>query len=305
MNKLFCCGITSNEREKITNLIIRTKPYVDGFIWCVDEKSNDGTFEILDANKKDGKILKHYWSNSHDFQANEYLLSGTIKNEDWILICDTSELPTEFWLKRMRYDIDLFEKQKFGALYCSGRPYLVKYWDHMFFLFTPHWSLQGVKDQIYIIPEEEKYLYIENKRDLDKTKHYCIHNTKYLYCYGRSNQTELAYGKYGRQIVDFHENKRFEFRHYARKVLKLDYTLDSLENYFKKSNYTEEFINYVQLEFPMSEFFQVKILGMDFIKEIVPKRYKFSFRDYLKYGNGFSNSNYLGTILRYDSGNFN
>ena len=55
----------------------------------------------------------------------------------------------------------------------------------------------------------------------------------------------------------------------------------------------------------MSEFFQVKILGMDFIKEIVPKRYKFSFRDYLKYGNGFSNSNYLGTILRYDSGNFN
>lgn len=299
--KLWCCGITSTEKEKINDLIKSTKDYVDGFVWCVDSNSNsDETFNLLDKNKKEGKIVRHFWINAHDWQANEYLHCGIIKDEDWILICDSSEIPTKFFLENLRNNIETWEQLGIGAIYCSGRPYLVKFFSHQYFFLTPHWSYQGIVGKIGTISEDTKHQYIENKRDLDKTKHYCIHNTKYLYCYSRSNQTELTYGKYGQEIVQFHEQKRFEFRNYARKILKLDFTLESLEQYMRMGNFTEEFINYCELEFAMSEFFQIKILGMKFIEEIVPQRYKWSFRNYLNFNDGFINKNYRGTILVYN-----
>jgi hypothetical protein len=59
------------------------------------------------------------------------------------------------------------------------------------------------------------------------------------------------------------------------------------------------FIEMVELEFRLSELFQIEVLNQDLITDIVPKRYKFSFKDYLSGGSGFP-ENYLGTILKYN-----
>ena len=56
----------------------------------------------------------------------------------------------------------------------------------------------------------------------------------------------------------------------------------------------------IQFEFCLSEFYQRVVLGMDFMKDIVPKRYKWSFYDFLKTGDGFSDRSFEGTILKYN-----
>jgi hypothetical protein len=85
--RLFCCGITSNETEKIKDLIKITKDYVDGYVWCVDSNPNsDETCQLLENNKKEGRIVRHPWVNAHDWQANEWLHCGAIKDGDCCLL---------------------------------------------------------------------------------------------------------------------------------------------------------------------------------------------------------------------------
>ena len=84
-----------------------------------------------------------------------------------------------------------------------------------------------------------------------------------------------------------------------------DNDLDDLIGYFTKIKNKEIvpekfFTDVVEMEFRLTELFQLKVLGMDFMNEIVPNRYKFSFKNYLETGNGFSDPNYKGTTLLYD-----
>lgn len=282
--KLFCCGITSNELEKITDLVEKTKDYVDGLIWCVDSNPNsDSTFNYLEKNKKDGEIIRHRWVNDHGGQMNEFLQSPKLKNGYWVLCLDSSEVLTEGFLKDLNGYIDKWNKEYINAVFCSGRPYLFKFFDYLYLFGTPHWGLQGLRGEYVVIPEEEKSKYIINKRNLNPTKHYCWHNTKY-YLYGRSNQMQLIYGKYGPEIIEKQEQQRIKFRLHLEE-LGVPLTLDGLENYFKQGEYTNEFINIVEDEFCLSEFFQTKILNMDFMEtggNGVHPRYRWSFKTYLK-----------------------
>jgi hypothetical protein len=54
-SKLYICGITHNKKQQIKDIIDTCSPYVDGFVWT-DHFSTDGTYELLEANKKEGKI---------------------------------------------------------------------------------------------------------------------------------------------------------------------------------------------------------------------------------------------------------
>ena len=57
MSRFFICGITSNELEKISDIVNRTSEYCDGYVWCVDSNSNsDETFNFLEKNKKFGNL---------------------------------------------------------------------------------------------------------------------------------------------------------------------------------------------------------------------------------------------------------
>lgn len=309
MSRLFLCGITSNETEKISDLISKTKDYVDGYVWCVDSNSNsDETYKLLEENKKEGKIVRHHWWNAHDSQMNEFLHCGLLKNGDFYWIFDSSECPTEKWLKEIRNDIKSMQENGIGIIGCSGRAYLVEFQDTHFFQFTPHWFLSGVHNKkMILIQEDKKSEFIINKRELNPDKHYQEHDTKY-YLYARSNQIQAFYGKYGQQIVNYHEDLRLSFREHLRKETGLEPSLRALNMLFKKCK--EEFNSFersiIELEFCLSEYYQRTVLGMNFmgirpdINNGMHPRYKWSFENYLKFGDGWHDKDYMGTILRYN-----
>lgn len=297
--RLFLCGITSNEEEKIKDLIDSTQGYFDGLVWCVDSNPNaDSTYKLLDDNKKDGLIVKHRWHEAHDVQTNEWLMSGIIKEGDWCFIADSSEKPSQLFLDNLRSMTEEFADKDIQALYFSGRPFLFRWTPYLYCLFTPHWALLGFDGKIVSFPEEEKNKWIINKRDLNPTKHYQEHDTKY-FLYGRSNQIDAFYGKYGQEIIHYHEKQRRWFR---KHLIDLGYptTLDGLARYFEKGLFSSEAIDIIESEFCLSEYFRRIILYEDFMKDIVPLREKWSFKNYLSNGNGFSDPNYLGTRLKYD-----
>ena len=242
--KLFLGCITNyREFENIKDLVNTTKDVVNGFTITVDsnypseDKEKYQEFcNFLEENKKDGKIVYHPYNKAHDWQTNEYLHCGIIKNEDYLWIFDSKELPSDLWVKTIHQSILKCEKENWGAIFFSGRPYLLKFWDHFQCLWSPHWMIHGFIAPVMQGTDQMKKDLIINKRDLIPWLHYSVHNTKYYYEHGRSNQMDLAYGKYGQGVVKFHENERFKFSHYCRKVLNLDFILDSLENYMKGKN---------------------------------------------------------------------
>ncbi len=314
MSRLFICGITcAAEIEKIKDLISKTKDYVDGFVWCVDEKDCDEIYQFLNDNKKEGKIVQHPWCNAHDWQMNEFLHCGVLKEGDCYWIFDSSECPTEKWLNQVQDDIKAMKSNNIGIIGCSGRPYLVEFQDTQFFQFNPHWALNGTYNRkMMLIPEDKKDEFIINKRHLNPDKHYQEHDTKY-YLYARSNQIQMFYGKYGQEIVNFHEKKRIEFRNYLREKTKLEPSLRALDIFFEAHNsgfygerWTEYEIEMMELEFCLSEYFQRKILGMDFmgkrpeISNGMHPRKKWSFKNHLEFGDGWINKDYEGTIIKYN-----
>jgi len=318
MNRLFICGITCGpEIDKIKDLVNKTKDHVDGFIWTVDNKplldfmrAKDGQsdkpgqqcwdlIQFLETNKKEGEVVQYSWKNAHDWSANEWLHCGTLKEGDWVWMFDSSESPTDEWLKTIKENIKDLESNGFGAVYCSGRPYLFKYSDYLFFHGTPHWGLYGHDyKRINSIPEEKKSNFIVNKRDLSPAKHYQEHDTKY-YLYGRSNVIDGFYGKYGQNIVNYHEHLRRAFK---KELANLGYknTLPQLEAYFKNGVFSDFAKEVIEMEFSLSEYYRRTVLNEDFIKDIVPRRELWSFKNFLETGNGFSDPDYLGTRPKYD-----
>lgn len=300
--KLWCCGITSNEEENIKDLIESTKDYVDGFCWTVHTDSKDRTLQILEENKKEGVIIQVPYIKFHDISANFWLHCGAIKNKDWVIINDSKEKLTEYWLKLLRKDLEKYEKNDIGAVYCSGRPYLFKFYDFQSFNFTPHWALGYPVGKITTIPEEQKSQFIINKRLSDPTNHFCLHDIKYMWEFGVSNQVPAFYNKYGEKIVQQHELMRLGFRYKCQEELGIDLNLKSLEDYLKnnQNQYPQWLIDYFETEFSFSEFFRLKVLDEDFMKDIVPRRERWSFKNFIQYGDGFYDKEYLGTRLRYD-----
>ena len=319
-SKLYLCGITcGSEIEKIKTLINSTKDCVDGFCWTVDSKPLFDWFsdknkdeklatqtwdltQFLIQNKKSGEIVQHPWQNAHDWQANEWLHCGVLKEGDWVWMFDSSESPTDFWIENIKQHIKILEEKGARALYYSGRPYLFKWDEYLFLHGTPHWGLFGLTGGVLTQQEETKSRYIVNKRDLNPAKHYQEHDTKY-YLYGRSNIIDAFYGKYGQNVVNYHEQKRREFREYLRDFTGLEPNLHSLYVFFKNKDvnpWTDYEIEMMELEFCLSEYYRRTVLGEDFMKDIVPLREKWSFKNYLEFGSGFSDTNYLGTRLKYD-----
>jgi len=302
-NKLFLCGITCGpEIEKIKKLIESTKEYVDGFCWAVDDRNGEEIFQYLNSNKKDGKIVMHPFMCAHDWQANQWLYCGALQNGDWVWLFDSSEEPTEKWENEIHQMINEFEEKGIGSLYCSGRPYLFKFYDHQYFHGTPHWGLIGTVGEIKVLPESEKGQWIINKRDDNPAKHYQEHDTKY-YLYGRSNQIQAFYAQYSQihpGIIQYHENVRLQFREYLRQKTGMSPGLAALDKLF--SGPLEEFaIGVIDLEFCLSEYYQRTVVGMDFMKDIVPNRYKWSIRQHLKNGDGFSDPSYISTKMKYEN----
>ena len=291
--KLWCCGITFNKVDKIKKLVEVTAPYVDGFVWT-DHYSTDGTFEVLNDNKKEGRIFQREWRNDHDEAANYYLHAGVMRNYDWFLFLDSTDLPNKEWIQTIRIQLEILQNNKINCVYLD-HPLLIRYFDFLHFEQTPHQGLTGIQPEVLFLerlPGYKKENYIINTRDIDVSG--LLNPVKYYWVYSRSNHTQLLYGQFGEEIYQYHENRRIWFRLYCENVLNIPLTLDGLENYFRAGNYTEEFIDQVELEVNLKDFFRYKILKQHFLKEIVPKRFNWSFKHYLKTGDiTQENTNYV------------
>lgn len=293
--------MTQQREQHISEMVRNIYPIFDGIVGLVNQPSNDNTQKILEQNKGNGRILTREFVPNHAFLMNELLFCRHIKPGQYCVYLDSPEEMKQDFLDLLPNLIDKFEKEKIGALYWDNRPYIFKYSEYMEFIGNYHWGLSGIEGEIITLPDKDRY--IINKRKNNPEISWCLNPIKSFVCYPLSNETTIMYSKYGNNILNQMERERRKFRSYLQEVLKLNLnTLGGLIDYMTKIKNKEiipdeYFINYCENEHRLSELFQLKVLNMDFMGEIVPKRYQFSFSDYLKGGSGFP-KNYEGFILR-------
>lgn len=302
--------MTQERKEHISLMLKNIYPTFDGIVAVINLPSNDGTIELLEANKGNGKIIIQNWTPNHAFLMNHLLFYGGIKNGQYCVYLDSPESMTDLFISELPQMLEDFEKNEIGALYWDQRPYIFKYNPYMEFYGAVHWGLTNVGGRIITIEDKDKYI-INRRKEMPKY-YGSLNGAKYYLCYYLGNDIQLVYGKYGEQIVNHHEFLRRKFQVYCTDVLKLNIqNLDDIIIYMKKIKNKEIipdefFIEMVELEFRLSELFQIEVLNQDFIKDVVRwqadgthLRYRFSFKDYLAGNSGFP-ENYLGTILRYN-----
>lgn len=302
--KIWLLTMTQNRKEDIEEMTRNIYPYFNGII-AVDHNSSDGTYEILESRKGEGRIIRRDFIMHHSHSMNELLFCRHAKNGDLMVYLDSSDIPTDLFFKEFNNIFNDLEKQNLSCVMACNRPYIWKYYDLQYFIGNPHWGIVGLmSNNIINLDEKNKELYFTNKRKEKPEVSFCLNPIKYFFCYNPSNETQIMYGKYGQNIVREREIIRLTFRMYCENELGINLNnLDGLIDYFKKIHAkeivpSEYLINVVESEFRLSELFQLKVLNMDFMNEIVPKRYKWSFENYLKTGDGFSDENYEGTILK-------
>jgi hypothetical protein len=299
--RLWLCGITQDRLKDIEEM---TNPEVmehfDGLVFT-DGFSKDGTYELLNDRKKQGKIVRRKWTNDHDFQMNEFMRAGTMSNGDWFVLADSPDRVNIEWAASLREQIEELDSNNIGAINMNSKIHLAKYFDHMFFFPNPHWGLQGIVSKVLFFEEEEKQKCIRSNRFDDPAIPALAHPAKYYYVYGRSNHCQLLYGRFGQEVHNFHEANRLRFRLHCEKALGLDLsTLDSLEDFYRKNDFSDEFINAVDLEVNLKDYFRYKVLGQDFVKEIDKNRINWSFRIYLDTKDKEqTETDYIGPINKY------
>lgn len=301
--KPFLLTMTQERKEHISLMLKNIYPTFDGVIALVNLPSNDGTIELLQANKGNGKIITQNWTPNHGFLMNHLLFYGGIQNGQYCIYLDSPESMTDLFIKELPQMLNDFNNNNIGALYWNQRPYIFKYNPYMEFYGAVHWGLTNITGKIITLPEKDKY--IINRRKETPKYFGSINGSKYYLCYFLGNDMQLLYGKYGQDVVNHHEALRKKFQMYCVNVLKLNIsTLDDMINYMKKIKNKEiapdeYFVDMVELEIRLSELFQIEVLGQDFMKDVVPMRDRFSFKDYLAGNSGFP-KDYLGTRLQYN-----
>jgi len=302
--------MTQERKEHISLMLKNIYPTFDGVIALVNLPSNDGTIELLEANKGNGKIITQNWTPNHGFLMNHLLFYGGIKNGQYCVYLDSPESMTDKFISELPEILNDFEKNNIGALYWDQRPYIFKYNPYMEFYGAVHWGLTNIEGKIITMDNKDEY--INNKRKETPKFYGSLNGTKYYFCYFLGNDIQLIYGRYGQEIVNYHEVLRRKFQMYCKYELNLNTnSLDDIVKYMKKIKNKEVipdefFIEMVELEFRLSELFQIEVLGHDYINDVVKRqpdgshlRYRFSFKDYLAGNSGFP-KNYLGTILKYN-----
>ena len=193
-SKLWLCGITQNRKDNIDEMTKDVTQYFDGLIF-VDGCSDDGTFELLNERKGEGKIIQRKWTNDHDFQMNEFMRQGPMKNGDWYLMLDSPDRANVEWCKGLREEIKKYNEEGIGAVSFVSKIQLARYFDHMFYFQSPHWGLNGILGNVKGYTEEEKQNYITSTRfgEDDPAISALLHPVKYYYVYGRSNHTKCTH----------------------------------------------------------------------------------------------------------------
>ncbi len=305
--RLWLAGMTGNEVENITELT-ECYDYFDGLIFT-DHLSTDGTAEILEKRRKAGRIIQRPFTRDHDISMSTWLNAGVMQNGDWYLYLDSQERINPEWLKTLRQDASQFATNGVGAVFW-GRPYLVRYWDDQSFVGNPHcWpqpirgSALDIQDESSVVRDEANNTvyfgkFLINKKNLDNSV--LLHGIKYFLCYGRSNETQNIYAKFGAEVVRHHEDLRKAFRWYCQSELGIDiYSLDSWVEYMTRREWDQVFLDYAENEEPVKTLYRFKVLGQN-REEILRNRHNWSIKTFFKTGDFVQlGTNFVGTKNRY------
>lgn len=302
MNKLWLLTATQSREKDISLMVKNIYPIFEGIVAVLNLPSHDNTLQILEQNKRNGHIILRDFVPNHSHFMNETLFCGYIREGEFCLWLDSPESCTNEFISILPDLIKDFKKNNIGALYWNERPYIFRYNDYLEFFGAYHWGLSGIQGNIITLPNKEKY--IINQRDKNPSISYCYNGCKSYICYPLSNEVQMMYGKYGAEIVRIQEQKRREIRKYLKDIGLNIQTLDDLvillTAFHNKEIEIDEFlINSIEEQFRLSELFQLKVLNMDFMSVIAKNRYTWSFRNFLKTGDGWSDKNYKGVILLY------
>jgi len=220
--KIYLCGITANQYHNIKELTDPVYKEVDGLIFVCDEKTDDGTFELLEERKGCGQIFKRKWSNSHDHNQNVFLLEGPMQDGDFFLLRDSMERFNPEWIKNIRSFVEDLEKEGICSIFNYNKGFMFKKNDSMIFQNSPHWHLLGIRNKIIDLShyfDENKHEHTWRIRDGEKggrpIDNKIDHEAKYAWVYGRSNHLLLGmedkYEEFQRA-----ENIRQQARLYAK-----------------------------------------------------------------------------------------
>ena len=215
--------MTQERKEHISLMLKNIYPTFDGVVSLVNLPSNDGTIELLEANKGNGKVITQNWTPNHGFLMNHLLYYGDIKDGQYCVYLDSPESVTDKFIQELPVLLQSFEKKGIGALYWDDRPYVFKYNPYMEFVGAVHWGLKNIEGQIVTIPDKDKY--IINRRKETPKFFGSINGSKYYLCYFLGNDTQLVYSKYGNETLNYHEALRKKFQIHC---------INNLRLYFRK-----------------------------------------------------------------------
>lgn len=126
----------------VYNQVDHIKELCENLDWCdgivaVDHYSDDGTYEVLEANKKGGKIIRMPWINLHYHSKTSTLQCGVIRPGDWVYTLDSQERVNQEFVADIKNRIKEWESKEIGCIFW-GKPLIFKFHPEMTYVGNPH-----------------------------------------------------------------------------------------------------------------------------------------------------------------------
>lgn len=256
--------ITQNNEEDIKE-ICSLIHYIDGIFGVVHYPCTDKTFEILDANKSGGEIIKLPYYQRHDWSMNGFLFNPKLMRGSWVLLCDSLERYAEPFLADIRNFTRLLDSENIEYVYQYSKLMMFKKKDEHFFFGSPHWGLANRQGKSICIenhlPDDKvRYSVRNQKRNKDEyVRHFMVY---YLHA-GMSNH--LLLGRENNiQEYQAHEDVRRKFLSYLTESLKIELTVDAIKNHIIKNGLNYELKWFFNWEEILNTWYCYEILGHSF-----------------------------------------
>ena len=274
--------MTRDDKKNISEIVKYSK-YFDGLIW-VDNGSTDGTKELLEENKGEGKVIDAVWCNRHSFSMNFYLNYGGMKNGDWFFTCDGQERFNEKFLGGIRNLLESLESQGVQTLFLYGKLLGAKFYDDQFFHGSPHYGLQNIRQGALDLKEywpdekDSRYRLMDGEEGGRPVDNFVNHEIKY-YLYGESNHLLLGRENKIEEYQDL-ERDRVSFRLLCQERYGLSFTSDSLLSLLKTDKWKDDevFVKIFKKQHILKTFYRYRVLETP-IEEIIKDRETWEYID--------------------------
>ncbi len=219
-SKIFIGIMTGNEVQNISE-IVSNMNNIDGIL-AVDHYSTDGTYELLEANCKDGSLVQCPYQNHHAQSMNIWLNSPKLKIGDWVVMLDSCERIGPKLSEHIRSYVLHFEQSNINTIYNHSKLFMFKRWPHQSFTNTPHYGFHGGRQGYLSMQESDLFesedQYYISKRNVNRDRnHFINHYTRY---YLQLDSNHLLLGLEGKpnfsEIYTQREQQRMAFLMYLK-----------------------------------------------------------------------------------------